>query len=89
MSTILQAHMPGNYESYDSSSREPPRALCKSCWEEHRTQTTDSLLSVWVTVDGFSMVWWLCRSHAEALRKRPRGVVFVKSADGTTVSPEF
>lgn len=89
MPVIRQAHMPGNYETYDLSSSERGHVVCKICWELAEKQTTDSLQTVWVSVGGWKMVWWVCRDHLNAMRARGAELTILRSTDGVISSPEI
>jgi hypothetical protein len=87
MSLIRQAHLPGNYELDDQSSGRPLAPICKGCWEESQRQNTSSLSTVWVSVDGTKMVWYLCEGHAEEMKTRAGPVRLLKSIKGVITNP--
>jgi hypothetical protein len=86
MSVVLQAHLPGNYELYDSSTSHTGPPICKGCWEEAKQQTTSNLRTVWVSIEGTRMAWYLCADHAEDLSGT---IEVLKSVDGVTQSPKI
>jgi hypothetical protein len=87
MSVVLQAHLPGNYEVYDSSTSSTGPPICKGCWEEAKQQTTSNLRTVWVSIEGTRMAWYLCAVHADELRRGP--IEVLKSVDGVIQSPRI
>jgi hypothetical protein len=88
MAAVHQAHLPGNYESYDPDSSRSGPALCKLCWEEAGQQNLDLLESVWVSVGGWSLIWWLCQNHVEAVRTRGmESVRFIRKVGGVVRYP--
>jgi hypothetical protein len=89
MSAVLQAHLPGNYELSDPESGRQGPPICKGCWEEAATRTTDGLNTAWVSVEGQTMVWWLCPDHAEALKVEGRRMTILKVAQGAVRTPEI
>lgn len=89
MSSVRQAHMPGNYELYDESSNRLGPVICKDCWEKGKQQNSSNLQTVWVSVEGRRVVWWLCQGHAEEMRGNPEAGQFLKSAPGIIVRPEI
>ena len=84
---VLQAHLPGNYELYDSSASRAGPPVCKGCWEEAKQQTTSNLRTVWVSIEGTRMAWYLCAGHAEELRSGT--IEVLESADGVMQSPKI
>jgi hypothetical protein len=85
---VHQAHLPGNYELYDPDSDKPGQVLCKGCWENHGVVSVDSLDTVWVSCDGWLMVWWLCKEHEEEIRlKKPANTQFLRSVQGVVRAP--
>jgi hypothetical protein len=90
MAVVRQAHMPGNYELYDSSSNMLGPVICKDCWEQEKKQTTAPLETVWVSVEGWRMVWWLCRGHADLMKARRTGPErYLKSVRGVVKNPQI
>jgi hypothetical protein len=87
MSVVRQAHLPGNYELYDSSSNVLGPGICKGCWEQVGVQQTASLRTVWVSVEGRRMVWWLCAGHAGAVKTGGPGLELLRSENGIISSP--
>ncbi|MDA4124705.1 MAG: hypothetical protein OK438_04545 [Thaumarchaeota archaeon] len=88
MASVRQAHLPGNYELYDPDSSKPGEVLCKMCWEEGRKMNVDSLDTVWISSDGWLVVWWLCRNHGEAIKSRSSGSIqFLKIVRGIVRAP--
>ena len=88
MDEVRQAHLPGNYELLDQTSNEIGPPICKLCWEEAELRNPTSLDTVWLSVDGRNVVWWLCRSHHEELDSG--GVAstrVLKSESGAVRSP--
>jgi hypothetical protein len=63
LSEVRQAHLPGNYELYDEVSNVLGPQICKFCWEEEEARNSSSLDTVWLMVDGWTVVWWLCKDH--------------------------
>ena len=91
MSQVRQAHLPGNYELYDSSLNKLGPVVCKECWEGFRKETTAPLDTVWVSFKGERMVWWLCQNHAEKLKaqKKSGEIQFLKLVQGAITSPRI
>ncbi len=91
MSEVRQAHLPGNYELYDSSSNKLGPVVCKECWEGFKKETTAPLDTVWVSFKGERMVWWLCQNHADKLKaqKKSGDIQFLKLAKGAITSPRL
>ena len=90
MDVVRQAHMPGNYELYNYSSNKLGPVICKTCWELEKKQTTAPIKTVWVSVEGWRMVWWLCRGHADNMKTKRSGVErFLKSVQGVVTNPEI
>jgi hypothetical protein len=90
MASVRQAHLPGNYELYDSASNELGEVLCKMCWEEEQVMKVDSLDTVWVSSSGWLMIWWLCRNHEEEIRSRgSEENRLLKSVRGVIRAPEL
>lgn len=71
MELVRQAHLPGNYELYDEDTNVLGSPICKSCWEQAQLKNSDSLDTVWLSVGGWDMVWWLCKGHHEDLSSDP------------------
>ena len=67
MDEVRQAHLPGNYELYDEASNKIGSVICKLCWEEAGKINSSSLDTVWLSVDGWEVVWWLCQTHHEGI----------------------
>lgn len=44
---------------------------------------------MWVTVDGHRMVWWLCESHMEELKKAGSTARFLKNVGGVMTHPQI
>jgi len=82
MSEVRPAHLPGNYELYDPSSNQLSSPLCKGCWEEGGIQNSESLETTWVSVEGNTMVWWLCHGHADAMKTRGNDLKLLKREAG-------
>jgi hypothetical protein len=89
MSTVRQAHLPGNYEIYDLSANYIGQGVCKGCWEDGRVMNTSSLQTVWVEMDGTRMAWWLCKGHADALKTNPGEIKLLKSEDRVIPTPRI
>jgi len=89
MSTVRQAHLPGNYELYDPSSNVPGPGICKVCWEQAGVRATTSLRTVWVSVEGRHMVWWLCHDHADAMKTSGNDLKLLRTEDGIITSPRI
>jgi hypothetical protein len=87
MSVVRQAHLPGNYELYDPSSNLLGLGICKGCWEQAGVHQTASLRTVWVSVEGRRMVWWLCGDHTETMRTGVPDLELLKSENGVVSSP--
>jgi len=82
--------MPGNYELYDPSSNKLGPVVCKICWEREKKQTTAELQTVWVSVEDWRMVWWLCRGHADDTKAKRIGPErFLKSVQGVVRNPQI
>lgn len=80
--------MPGNYELYSPSKNELGPVICKACWENDEKTTTETLDTVWVSVGGRRMVWWLCNIHAEEVKAKMTGETrFLKIARGVLTNP--
>jgi hypothetical protein len=67
MDEVRQAHLPGNYELYDEVSNRLGPPICKLCWENAHQPNSASLHTVWLTVDGWNVAWWLCSGHQKRL----------------------
>lgn len=88
MSMVRQAHMPGNYELYDPAVNKVGPVVCKLCWENLGKRNAVSLDTVWVSLKERRMVWWLCGSCAERVRKGGyQSTVFLKQVGGVVRSP--
>ena len=86
---VRQAHLPGNYELYDPLSNAPGPGICKGCWEQAGIRATTSLRTVWVSVEGRPMVWWLCHDHAEALKTSGHYLKLLKSENRIVSTPRI
>ena len=87
MSSVRQAHMPGNYEMYDQAANKLGPVVCKLCWERSREKNPASL-TVWVSYKEGLIVWWLCPDCAEDVRASGHeSTTFIKSAEGVIHSP--
>jgi hypothetical protein len=90
MSLVRQAHMPGNYETYDPKTNSLGPVVCKLCWESYERRNSTSLRTVWVTYKDRRMVWWLCRDCTEDIKTGGyQATVFLKSTKGVTLSPRL
>ena len=89
MSVVRQAHLPGNYELYDPSSNALGPAICKGCWEQAGLHQATSLRTVWISVEGTKMVWWLCGDHADAMKTGAYDLKLLKSVDRVISSPRI
>ena len=90
MAHVRQAHLPGNYELYDSSSNKLGPAVCRDCWEGASKQTTARLDTVWVSVRGEPMVWWLCQDHVNKYKVQESGEIrFLKFVEGAIPNPSL
>ncbi len=90
MRQVRQAHLPGNYELYDSSSNKLGPVVCRDCWENAKKETTASLETVWVSVRGEPMIWWLCQNHMALLKGRKSSEIrFVKFVHGAVPDPKL
>jgi hypothetical protein len=69
MPEVRQAHLPGNYELYDSKTNELGPGVCKGCWEGAGRTITPGQFTAWVSDGGRQMVWWLCEGHASRLKE--------------------
>ncbi len=87
MDEVRQAHMPGNYELYDLSANRLGPVICKLCWERAGLQNLSSLNTVWVSVEGRRMVWWLCGGHKAGLKSEGGPMKFLRSSEGVLVNP--
>ena len=87
MSTVRQAHLPGNYQLADPELTEEGPAICKGCWEGAETQTMESLQTVWVSLAGWRMIWWLCNAHADSIVVTEAGPTIIRRVDGFVRSP--
>jgi hypothetical protein len=85
MDEVRQAHLPGNYELYDQASNRIGPPICKLCWEEAELRNSSSLDTVWLSVDGWNVVWWLCRTHHEGLRSGSTPSRHVLKSEGRLV----
>jgi hypothetical protein len=52
-------------------------------------RTTGGLNTVWVSVEGQTMVWWLCPDHEQALKTASKGITLLKVAKGALRSPKI
>ena len=90
MREVRQAHLPGNYEMYDSSSNKLGPGVCRDCWENSKMENSNSLDTVWVSVKGQPMVWWLCQNHLALLKGRKSSEIkFVRFVPGTVPNPRL
>jgi hypothetical protein len=90
MSLVRQAHMPGNYEMYDAQTNRLGPVVCKLCWERFRKKNSASLNTVWVALRDRRMVWWLCGSCTESVRKGDnQATTFYRSKEGVIFSPSL
>ena len=90
MSLVRQAHMPGNYETYEQETNSLGPVLCKLCWERSGKKNSTSLCTVWVSYRDRLMVWWLCRDCTEVVRTGGyRDTVFRKRTEGVIRSPRL
>ena len=71
MEVVRQAHLPGNYELYDEETNVMGPPICKSCWEQAQQRNGESLDTVWLSVEGWEMIWWLCKGHHADLGSDP------------------
>jgi hypothetical protein len=62
---IRQAHLPGTYELSEPESNTLGPVICKTCSDRHGKQTAGALHTVWIAIEDWEMVWWLCRDHAD------------------------
>jgi len=90
MSLVRQAHMPGNYETYDPETNNLGPVVCKLCWERLKKKNPTSLYTVWVSYKGRRMVWWLCGDCAESVRTGGyHATMFLKSTESVIPSPRL
>ncbi len=88
MDEVRQAHLPGNYELYDPASSEPGSALCKLCWEEAGERNAASLVTAWLSMEGWDAMWWLCRNHQEGVKSgSTKSRLFLRSVSGVVRYP--
>ena len=88
MAFVREAHMPGNYELYDPQANRLGPVLCKYCWERSERRNPSKLNTVWVSLGGRRMVWWLCGDCMESLRRESvPGLELLKSSPGVLLSP--
>jgi len=90
MSLVRQAHMPGNYETYDPMTNSLGPVVCKLCWERFEKKNSTSLYTVWVSYKDRRMVWWLCGDCTKSVRTGGyQATMFLKSAEGVILSPRL
>jgi hypothetical protein len=86
---VRQAHLPGNYELYDEASNVIGPPICKMCWEEGRVKNSASLHTVWLSVEGWKMVWWLCAGHSQGIGSRAESREVLRSEERLVRSPKI
>jgi hypothetical protein len=86
---VRQAHLPGNYELYEESSNTLGPPICKHCWEEEHVKNSSSLDTVWLSVDGWPVVLWLCKGHHEGIGSHGKSMRVLRSEDKVVRSPEI
>jgi hypothetical protein len=85
---VRQAHMPGNYELDEPGSNKIGTIVCKDCWENASQQTTSPLDTVWISLNGYSMIWWLCPNHTQKLQNgKTSKIQLIKSVRGIVKNP--
>jgi len=90
VSLVRQAHMPGNYETYDPQTNTLGPVVCKLCWERSEKKNSTSLYTVWVSYKDRRMVWWLCGDCTEGVKAGGyRATMFLKSTEGVIQSPRL
>ena len=90
VSLVRQAHMPGNYETYDPQTNSLGPVVCKLCWERLEKKNSTSLYTVWVSYKDRRMVWWLCGDCTEGVKAGEyQAMMFLKSTEGVIQSPRL
>jgi hypothetical protein len=90
VSLVRQAHMPGNYETYDPETNSLGPVVCKLCWERFEKRNSTSLRTVWVSYKDRRMVWWLCGDCTESVKAGGyQATMFLKSTEGVVPSPRL
>jgi len=90
MSLVRQAHMPGNYETYDPQTNILGPVVCKLCWERSEKRNSTSLYTVWVSYKDRRMVWWLCGDCTESVKAGGyQATMLLKITEGVIRSPRL
>ena len=62
--------------------------ICRDCWEGAGKETTSPLDTVWVSLKGERMVWWLCQNHTEELKAQESNeTLFLRLVHGVETNP--
>jgi len=87
MDVVRQAHLPGNYELYDEESGGLGPPICKFCWEKDHARNTSSLDTVWLSLDGWNVVWWVCKGHHAGMGTGDPSMIILKSETSLVRNP--
>ncbi len=87
MEVVRQAHLPGNYELCDEEGGVLGASICKMCWEKAGIRNVAALDTVWLSVDGWEVIWWLCKGHRQEVEAGGPSMHVMKSESRLVRSP--